>query len=84
MEMLVSYVVLCRGRGPILPYTDYDILRHWLELAGGQVDLVLLTLSELLPSYFEKKSQNNPPSLQGLHKKFIKKMSRIMCTQAAV
>ena len=57
-ELIAQYVLECRGYGHTLPYTDYDIIRGWLQAAGSS-DTLLVILSEVLPQHFA------PPGAQG-------------------
>ena len=46
--LIANYILEKQGRGLQLPYRDYEYIHHWLELAQGQVELVLASLQELL------------------------------------
>lgn len=76
-EELIAQFVLesCQSSGS-LAYHDYQIIDFWLEKAHGDVDLVLLILSENLPKYLDaSKSSRAFFSLRGLRDKLAKKIS---------
>lgn len=59
-DLIVQYVVECRGKGHFLPYADHQIIQEWLALAPHP-DHLLLVLAEVLPEYFEKDRQAGRP-----------------------
>jgi hypothetical protein len=68
--MIMHYVVECRGKGLFLPYADHEVIQEWLTLTDNP-DQLLIALSEVLPTYFEKdRIAGRPPgSLVGVRKK---------------
>ena len=52
-QLISHYISEVRGCGLVLSYSDYYLISNWIEEAGGNVDLVLLVLSEILPPFYE-------------------------------
>ena len=52
-ELVAQFVLENSQSSASLAYGDYQIIDSWLEKAGGDADLVLVILSEHLPSYLE-------------------------------
>jgi hypothetical protein len=69
-NLIVQFIIECRGRGHFLPYDDHILLRRWLRQAGD-VDTLLLILSDLIPKFFAASSEGGgyPPSLSRLDKR---------------
>lgn len=64
-DLIVQYVVECRGSGHFLPYIDYQVIDEWLN-HSPDTDQLLLILSETLPNYFAKQgASGRPRSLRG-------------------
>lgn len=70
-ELIARYIIEVRGKGHFLAYEDHDILKNWVSLAGGSSDKLLLILSDILPSHFEK-SKN--ARLAGINRLVISKL----------
>jgi len=69
-EMVAQFILESRKAGPSLAYVDYQIIDSWLEKAQGDVDLVLLVLSENLPAYLESpRNKKGIFSLRGIAQK---------------
>ncbi|MBC61257.1 MAG: hypothetical protein CMP11_02275 [Zetaproteobacteria bacterium] len=79
-EALVAQFILeSKDKGLFLSYLDYDFIHLWLKEAGGDVDLVLLVLSEILPDYFKKREQKSTSPLKFIHTAVIKKIRQAQC-----
>lgn len=75
LGLVTHYVMECRGQG-LLPYDDHEIIAAWLH-AAHSVDALLLTLEDLLPPYFAKKTTSNRPrSLKAIHRSVIKSLKQ--------
>ncbi len=73
-ELVVQYVLECRGRGLQLAYHDYEIISGWVN-EYDQRDELIGILSDILPAYFEKRAQKSvPPSLKGVQRKVLRKL----------
>ena len=73
--MVQTFIIECRGQGVQLPYSDLQIISDWIKAAPNP-DLLLLTLSELVPEYYEAKAERRiPPSLKGLDRKVTRRLS---------
>lgn len=71
-NLIVQYIIECRGRGHFLPYDDHRIITKWVN-ACEDADALLLILSELAPLYFARAAtRTHPPSLQRLDQKVSK------------
>lgn len=57
-DVIVSYVLELSRQGCFLPYGDYEIVGKWLKRVEGDVDELLLVLSEVLPDYYSSKSSS--------------------------
>jgi hypothetical protein len=70
-DLILHYVLECRGQGLFLPYQDYQIIEEWLS-ALPDTDELLLVLSEVLPEFFagEKKGR----SLAGCRKLVLSRL----------
>lgn len=66
-QMVIDFVVECRGSGHFLPYRDYEIIEKWIDFCQDFEKLVLV-LEEELPVYFEK-ATHPPPLLAGVDRK---------------
>lgn len=76
-DLIVSYVLDCRGQGCFLPYSDYHIVGEWLK-ACSDTDALLLVLSDLLPQYFaaDPASGRHPPrTLAGIRRAVLRRLS---------
>ena len=71
-ENVVAHFVLeCRGGGAFLPYSDHQIVTEWLVASNGDLDELLVVLSEALPAYFsgaDAAAKKRPRSLVGIRK----------------
>lgn len=68
-QLILHYVLECRGSGHFLPYTDHAIIDHWLKVCPD-ADRLLLTLADHLPDYYAKHaSKPVMPSLKGISRK---------------
>jgi hypothetical protein len=76
-DLIVSYVLDLRRQGCFLPYTDYHIVSEWLRGAGGDVDELLLVLSEVLPQYYADGAQTSrrPRTLSGARKLVLSRLN---------
>ncbi len=58
-KSIVSHFILhTKGSGHQLPYADYAIIDEWLQIEPDHERLILI-LSEMLPPFFEKYSNQN-------------------------
>jgi hypothetical protein len=51
-DVILHFVLECRGAGHFLPYQDYQIIEEWIVAASGDADELLVVLSDVLPPYF--------------------------------
>ncbi len=75
-DLILHYVLECRGQGLFLPYQDYQIIDEWLG-ALPDTDEVLLVLSEVLPEFFAPKTpgaQAKARSLSGVRKLVLSRL----------
>lgn len=72
-ELITRYVIECKNQGHFLPYTDHAIISNWIKHVQGDTDRLLLVLSEVLPSYFEKK-KGRPGQLNGVNRLVLSKV----------
>ena len=63
-RLVTEYVVSIRNRGAFLSYADHQIIDEWLQTCPD-VDSLLLTLDDILPEIFSRKSgDRHPPGLK--------------------
>lgn len=69
-NLIAQFIVEYRGRGHFLPYDDHLLLKKWIEQAGD-VDTLLLVLSDIIPKFFGTAAAQgkHPPSLARLDRK---------------
>jgi hypothetical protein len=67
-DQVAQLVLLCKGKGLVLPYDDYRVIRGWVEKLKDphQLESFLGFLGEELPPFYGKFPQG---SLKGLDKK---------------
>ena len=70
-DLIVQYVVECRGKGHFLPYLDYQIIGEWLK-AASDPDELLVVLSDCLPVYFAGSDNARPKPLSGAKKRVLR------------
>jgi hypothetical protein len=58
INLIAQFIISWRDSGHFLPYEDYEVIEEWLRI-NSDTDLILRTLSELLPKFYEKKSQGS-------------------------
>lgn len=82
-EQIAQYVLEFRGQGHCLPYHDYEIVKEWIVAIAGDHERLLLILSDVLPTYYDKPGRSQPPDLKGLRKKVLRlikaRQSRVEC-----
>lgn len=78
-NQIVTYIIELRHQGCFLPYHEYRFVSQWLHHANGDVDKLMLVLSEVLPSYFAAKTQKNqrPRSLAGANKAILSRLDEL-------
>lgn len=79
-DLILQYVLDCRGEGLFLPYQDYQIIEEWLG-ALSNVDELLMVLSEVLPPFFS--GDNKPRSLTGCRKLVLSRLKDRVMRQPA-
>lgn len=72
-DLILNYILECRGRGHFLPYQDYQIIDEWIR-ASPSMDMLLLVLSEILPPFFQKYESRQRFSLKGIEKKVLQRL----------
>ena len=72
-DMILQYVLECRGKGLFLPYQDYQVIDEWLSAAPDQ-DELLLILSDVLPVFFGGTDDRRPRSLAGVRKLVLSRL----------
>ena len=73
-DLIVQYVLECRGSGHFLPYLDYGVVEDWVK-ASADVDELLLVLSEVLPGFFTPQSEGaKPRALTGARKLVLRRL----------
>ena len=84
-DLIVHYVLECRGSGLFLPYQDYQIIEDWLA-ATADADELLLVLSDVLPSYFGKGTgqSGRPRPLGGCRKLVLSRLKDLGMRKPAV
>ncbi len=72
-NLIAQFIIEYRGRGHFLPYDDHQLLKKWIAQAGN-VDELLLILSDIVPEFFKNSvaQGKHPPSLMRLDKKVCK------------
>lgn len=74
-RLIAQYVIEHRGQGLFLGYEDYELINSWLT-AAGSADSLLVILSDVLPRFFEsRRDRRHPPSLKGVDRRVIKRIS---------
>jgi hypothetical protein len=76
-EIILHYILEQRQQGFILSYLDYGIIEQWLKEASYDADLLLVILSDELPSYLIRSPNFN--SLRGIQKRVSQKIKSIKC-----
>lgn len=73
--LIAQFVVQCRDAGPVLPYTDYEVIDEWIA-AERDIDQLLLVLGDVLPAYFDPaaRSTRKPRSLKGARRQVMKRL----------
>jgi hypothetical protein len=73
-DLILHYVLECRGAGHFLPYLDYQVIEEWVR-ASADADDLLLVLSETLPDFFAKsRAGRKPRSLRGARRMVMSKL----------
>lgn len=73
-DLILQYVLSCRGQGHFLPYSDHQIITDWLA-ATANADELLLVLSDVLPPFFEGDGKRQAPrSLVGANKLVLRRL----------
>jgi hypothetical protein len=73
-DLIVQYVVECRGSGHFLPYVDYQVIEEWLG-ASPCADDLLLVLADVLPDFFSQQGDRaKPRSLTGARKLVLRRL----------
>ena len=78
-EILVQCVLEYRDKGISLSYLDYDCIDLWLKEAQGDVDLILVILSEVLPKHFSDRNKKSSGSLKAIHSRIVKRIQNARC-----
>ena len=74
-NLIVQYVVECRGQGHFLRYEDYGLISNWLKIAGDP-DVLLLVLADILPGYFDASRRSGPArNLGGVNRRVLKQLN---------
>lgn len=71
-QFIAELVIAQKNRGAFLSYHDYLVIEKWLKLCPD-FDFLLLLLSDLLPSLFDK---NPNSSLQAIDRTVMTKIAR--------
>lgn len=79
-DLVATYILECRGRGICLAYHEYQLVSEWL-VACGDVDQLLLILSDILPDYFSPSTTGRRKSLQGVHRLVMSRVRDRAMTQ---
>lgn len=58
----------------LLPYEDYALIEMWLKHSSGDLNRVLLILSEVLEEYHRRK-QCHPNTLKLIHNQVMKRLA---------
>ena len=74
-QLICQYIIETRGQGLFLSYTDYEVVDRWLSLCGGDEDILLFILSEVLPSYYRASSNKSFRSLKALEQNISKRIT---------
>ena len=82
VDLIVQYVLECRGAGLFLPYQDYQVIEEWLA-AASDADALLLVLADVLPPFFEPKTQSKPRSLSGCRRLVLSRLKDQAMRQSA-
>jgi hypothetical protein len=72
-DLIVQYVLECRGAGLFLPYQDYQVIDEWLG-CSSDTDALLLVLSEVLPGFFDVQATGKPRSLSGCRRLVLSRL----------
>lgn len=69
-NLIAQFIIEYRGRGHFLPYDDHLLVKKWIEQAGD-VDTLLLVLSDIIPKFFKAAAEQgkHPPALTRLDRK---------------
>ena len=59
-DLVVQFVLECRGSGHFLPYLDYQVIEEWIAVATDADDL-LLVLSDVLPNFYSGRDDGSKP-----------------------
>lgn len=70
-DLILHYVLECRGQGLFLPYQDHQIIEEWLT-ALPDPEQLLVVLSEVLPDFFA--GEKKPRSLGGCRKLVLSRL----------
>jgi hypothetical protein len=74
VDLIVQYVLECRGAGLFLPYQDYQVIEEWLA-SSCDADGLLLVLADVLPAFFERGAgQGRPRGLSGCHRLVLSRL----------
>lgn len=83
-NQIVSYIIELRQNGCFLPYYEYTLVHQWLTHARGDVDKLILVLSEVLPTYLKSgnSTKNRPRSLQGINRTVLSRLNELTMREA--
>jgi hypothetical protein len=75
-DLIVHYVLECRGSGHFLPYIDYQVIEEWLA-ASRDADDLLVILSDVLPRFYARDARadgSKPKPLTGARKLVLSRL----------
>lgn len=76
-DLVAQFILMCRGQGTMLPYTDYPIIQRWMGEAKD-VEILLLALEEKLPPYYQRfKAGHRLPTLKGIEKSISRRIKEL-------
>lgn len=71
-NLIVQYIIECRGRGHFLPDEDHRVIGKWMRHCED-AETLLLILADLAPAFFARSTTvSRPPSLLRLDQKVTK------------
>ena len=78
-QIIAKYILHCRNRGVFLTRDEYLIIEKWLLDAQSDPDIVLLVLSDILPSYYQSNTAKRSPSIARIDRKVRSRIQNLIC-----
>ncbi len=71
-NLIAQFIIEYRARGHFLPYDDHLLVKKWIGQAGD-VDTLLLVLSDIIPKFFQGAAaqSKHPPALARLDRRVL-------------